>query len=67
MKCNAIETNAFIIAYPILNCYRNFTNFDNSCALLIAAGIYGLLLVILTELLKISSHATNYNYLLREH
>ena len=67
MKCNAIETNAFIIAYPILNCYRNFTNFDNSCALLIAAGIYGLLLVILTELLKISSHPTNYNCLLREH
>ncbi len=67
MKCNAIETNILIIAYPNLNRYRNFANFDNSCALLIAAGIYGLLLVILTELLKISSHPTNYNYLLGEH
>ena len=67
MKCNAIETNTLIIAYPVRNCYWNFVNFDNFCALLIAADIYGLLLVILTELLKISSHPTNYNYLLREH
>ena len=53
MKCNAIETNVLIIAYPSRNCYRNFAKFDNSCALLIAAGFYRPVLVILTELLKI--------------
>lgn len=54
MKCNAIETNVLIIAYPSRNCYRNFANFDNSCALLIANVFWSPLLVILTELLKIN-------------
>ena len=64
MKCNAIETNTFIVAHSSQNRYRNFAKFDNSCALLIAAGFYRPVLVILTELLRIiqpnrKSHVRN--------